>query len=173
MTNISLGLHVLFAAILVGGQLLLFYAVVPSTWLIEDEKLRRGVTRVVTTRFAWLAAAAIVGLVITGLFQFYQDTLVPPDVRENMMDFRFGAIFSAKMTLFVVLVVLIAVHGIYFGRRIGRMSKAVAAGEAEPGDLERLRRNSLLFSAVLLLISIVLIFLGATLSNNAYTDQPI
>ena len=173
MTSISLGLHVVFAAILVRGQVLLIYAVVPSTWLIEDEKLRRVVTRVVTTRFAWLAAISIAGLVVTGLFQFYQDELVSPAIRENMMDFRFGAVFVTKMTLLVVLVVLIAVHGFYFGRRIGRTSEAVAAGEAEPGELERLRRNSLFFSAVLLLVSIVLIFLGATLGNDAHTDQPI
>ena len=130
----------LFAAILVGGQVLLIYAMVPSAWLIEDEKLRRLVTTRVTRRFAWLAAVSIWGLVVTGLFQFYQDELVSPDIRENMMDFRFGAVFVTKMTL---LVVLIAVHGIYFGRRIGRTSEAVAAGEAEPGELERLRRDSL------------------------------
>ncbi len=173
MTSISLGLHVLFAAILIGGQVLLFYAVVPSTWLIEDEKLRRLVTRVVTTRFAWLAGVSVGGLVVTGLFQFYRDDLVSPEIRENMMDFRFGAVFVTKMTLLVVLVVLIAAHGMYFARRIGRTSEAVAAGEAEPWELERLRRNSLVFSAVILLVSIVLIFLGATLGNGAYTDQPI
>ena len=30
-------LHVLAAATLVGGELLLFFAVTPATWIIEDE----------------------------------------------------------------------------------------------------------------------------------------
>ena len=87
------------------------------------------------------------------------------------MDFRFGAVFVTKMTL---LVVLIAVHGIYFGRRIGRTSEAVAAGEAEPGELERLRRDSLyLLRRCSCSSRSCWIFLGATLGNDAYTDQPI
>ena len=118
MVSISLGLHVLFVALLVGGQALLFFAVVPSTWLIDDERLRRAVTKVVTRRFAMLAGISLLGLLVTGLYQFYNDEVVPPGVRENMMDFRWGLVFSTKMTLFVVLVALIAVHGAYFGRRI-------------------------------------------------------
>ena len=92
MSSIVLGLHILFAALLVGGQALLFYAVVPSTWLIDDEGLRRRVTAVVTRRFAAIAGVSIAGLVATGLVQFYRDEFVPPVVREGMMDFRFGPI---------------------------------------------------------------------------------
>ena len=69
MDTIALGLHVLFAAIIVGPQILLFLAVVPSTWLIDDEGLRRNVTRVVTQRFAMLSALALVGLVLTGVYR--------------------------------------------------------------------------------------------------------
>ena len=167
MDSIVLGLHVLFAAILVGGQLLLFFAVVPSTWLIDDDGLRRQVTAVVTQRFGLMVGVSLVGLVLTGLFQFYSDDLVPPDVRKNMFDFRFGPVFVAKMTLLVVLVVMIGLHGAYFGRRVARLSDE--AGEAEPGDLEQLRRNSLLFSTLMVLVSIALIFLGATLGNDAYS----
>jgi uncharacterized membrane protein len=169
MESIVLGLHVLFAAILVGGQLLLFFAVVPSTWLIDDHGLRRRVTAVVAQRFGMMAGVSLAGLVVTGLFQFYSDDLVPPDVRENMMDYRFGPVFVTKMTLLVVLVVMIGIHGAYFGRRIGQLSDAVEAGEADPGELERLRRNSLLFATLMVLVSIALIFLGATLGNDAYS----
>ena len=173
MESIVLGLHVLFAAVLVGGQALLFFAVVPSTWLIEDEGLRRRVSEVVARRFAVLAIVSIAGLVVTGLIQFYSDELVPPTVRDDIMDFRFGPVFVTKMTLLVVLVAMIAVHGVVFGRRIRRVSEAVQRGEAEQGDLERQRRNSLLFSTLILLVSIALIFLGATLGNHAYSHVPL
>lgn len=170
MTSLSLGLHVLFVAMLVGGQALLFFAVVPSTWLIDDERLRRTVTQVVTRRFAMLAGISLVGLLVTGLYQFYTNAIVPPTIRESMMDYRWGLVFSTKMTLFVVLVVLIAVHGAYFGRRIREASEAVEAGTAPATDLERMRVRSLMFSALMVIVSIVLVLLGATLGNPAYSD---
>src|SRR3979409_1472900 len=99
MDTLSLCLHVLFATILVGPQILLFYAVIPSTWLIEDEGLRRSVTAVVTRRFGMLSGISLLGLLITGLYQFYAGDVVPAGVRDHMMDYRWGLIFSAKMTL--------------------------------------------------------------------------
>ena len=170
MDSISLGLHVLFVAVLVGGQLLLFFAVLPSTWLIDDERLRRAVTRVVTRRFAMLSGVALLGLLLTGLYQFYRDEIVPSSIRENMLDYRWGWVFSTKMTLVVVLVALIAVHGAYFGRRIRETSEAVEAGTTPAAELEQVRLRSLLFSAVMVGVSIALIFLGATLGNAAYAD---
>ena len=170
METISLGLHVLLVAILVGPQILLFYAVVPSTWLIDDEGLRRSVTAVVTRRFGMLAGVAIVGLVATGLFQFYQDEVVPPTIRDNMMDYRWGIIFSTKMTLFLVLLALIAVHGLVFGRRIAEASEAVTAGTGDRGHLEQMRRNSLVFSTLIIVVSIALVLLGAALANAPFAD---
>ena len=173
MEHLLPGLHVLFAAMLVGGQALLFFAVVPSTWLIEDEGLRRRVTRVIARRFSAIVGISLVGLLLTGLAQFYTDIFVPPDIRESMTDFHFGRVFMVKMTLFVVLVVMIAVHGAVHGRRIAAISDAVQAGEVEPGELEQARRNSLVFSALMVLVSIALIFLGAALGDHSYSHEPL
>ena len=167
------GLHVLFAAMLVGGEILLFFAVVPSTWLIDDEGLRRQVTLVVARRFTGIVAVSIVGLLVTGLAQFYTDIFVPPGIREDIMSFHFGRVFVAKMTLFLVLIAMIGIHGAVFGRRIARISDAVEAGEMDAGELEQARRNSFLFSAFMVLVSILLIFLGASLGNHAYSHDPI
>ena len=173
MEHLLPGLHVLFAALLVGGQVLLFFAVVPSTWLIEDEGLRRRVTLVVAHRFTWIVAVSLVGLVLTGLAQFYTDIFVAPDIRENMMDFHFGRVFVTKMTLVVVFIGMLASHGVIFGRRIAAISDAVQAGEMEPGDLEQARRTSLFFSAIMVLVSIALIFLGAALGDHSYSHEPL
>ncbi len=172
MDTLSLCLHVFFAAVLVGPQLLLFYAVIPSTWLIEDEGLRRSVTQVVTRRFAMLSGISLLGLIVTGLYQFYSDNIVPPGVREEMMDYRWGLIFSTKMTLLIVLIALTAVHGIVFGRRIRAASEAVERGEVEPGQLESARRGSMLFSSLILLVSVALLFLGVTLGYAGYSEVP-
>jgi uncharacterized membrane protein len=172
MDTLSLCLHVLFATVLVGPQLLLAYAVVPSTWLIEDEGLRRSVTQVVTRRYAMLSGISLLGLLVTGLYQFYSDDIVPQGIQDEMMDYRWGLIFVTKMTLVVILVALIAVHGFVFGRRIRATSEAVERGEADAGALESARRASFLFSTLILLVSVALLFLGVTLGYTGYSEVP-
>ncbi len=173
MEHLLPGFHVLFAALLVGGQVLLFFAVLPSTWLIEDEGLRRRVTLVVAHRFTWIVGISLVGLIVTGLAQFYTDIFVPPDIRESMTDYHFGRVFMAKMLFVTILIIMIAVHGAVFGQRIGRISDAVQAGELDRGELEQARRTSLVFSTLMVLVSIALVFLGATLGNHAYSHDPL
>jgi len=170
MDTISLSLHVLFAAILVGPQALLFYAVVPSTWLIEEEGLRRSVVQVVTRRFAVLSGISLLGLLLTGLYQFYSDGVVPPGIRDNMMDYRWGLIFSTKMTALVILVALIAVHGMVFGPRIRRASEAVERGEGDAAALEGARRTSMVFSVLILVVSVATMILGVTLGYTGYSE---
>ena len=173
MEHLLPGFHVLFAALLVGGQLLLFFAVIPSTWLIDDEGLRRRVTLVVAHRFTWIVGISLVGLIVTGLAQFYTDIFVPPGIREDMMEFHFGRVFMVKMLFVTILIIMIAVHGAVFGQRIGRISDAVQAGEMDRGELEQARRTSMVFSILMVLVSIVLIFLGASLGNHAYSHDPL
>lgn len=173
MEHLLPGFHVLFAALLVGGQVLLAFAVIPSTWLIDDEALRRRVTLVVAHRFTWIVGISLVGLIVTGLAQFYTDIFVPPDIRENMTEYHFGRVFMVKMLFVTILVIMIAVHGAVFGQRIARISDAVQAGEMDSGDLEQARRTSLVFSSIMVLVSIVLIFLGASLGNHAYAHNPL
>ena len=155
------------------GRCCSVFAVIPSTWLIDDEGLRRRVTLVVAHRFTWIVGISLVGLIVTGLAQFYTDIFVPPDIRENMTEFHFGRVFMVKMLFVTILIIMIAVHGAVFGQRIGRISDAVQAGEMDLADLEQARRTSLVFSTFMVIVSIVLIFLGATLGNHAYVHDPL
>ncbi|MCK9486578.1 MAG: hypothetical protein M0R73_07735 [Dehalococcoidia bacterium] len=170
MDTISLMLHVTAAAVLVGPQVLMFLAVTPATWLVDDERLKRDLVRVVAGRFGMLAGASLVVLLLTGLYQFY--FYVPEAIQENMMDYRFGIVFVVKMSLFTVLVLLIFAHMIFFSRRIARLSDAVLAGEADPGTLEYARMQSFLFSVLLLLVSIAVLWLGVALGDHEYARLP-
>ena len=167
MNELSLVIHVSLAAILVGPQLLMFLAVAPASWLIGDHELRTQVVRVIARRFAVLSVVALVGLLLTGLYQLYNVT--PDAVREDMTTYRFGMIFMAKMTLFVVLIVMIAVHGAVLGRRMAAVTEAVQSGSAEPGALEGARRNSMLFSGVMVLVSFAILALGVLLGNPQFS----
>lgn len=170
MNNIALIIHVTGAAVLVGPQVLLFLAVIPSTKLIPDEALRREVTKLVTMRFGIISVVALVALLVTGLYQFYNVT--PDVITEDINAFRYGRIFMTKMTLFIVLVGLLVTHGAIIGPRIGRAADAVAAGEggAEAVTaLEGQRRRSMWISGALLLVSLAVLFLGVTLGNAEYS----
>jgi uncharacterized membrane protein len=168
--HVSLIVHVLLATVLVGPQILMFLAVAPASWLIEDDDLRTSVVRVIARRFATLTVVALVGLVVTGLFQLYDDTVVPPAIRESMGDFRWGQIFMAKMTLLVVLVGMIAFHAAVLAQRIGRVTQEVKAGRLERWDLERARRNSLVFSGLMILVSVAILALGVSLAYSPFAD---
>ena len=173
MDTLSLIIHVTAAAILVGPQVLLWFAVVPSTWLIEDERLRRRVTRVSTVRFGMLSTIALVALVVTGLYQFYN--VVPEGIQDDINGFRWGPIFMLKMTLFVVLVGLILLHGLVYGRRVARLSDAWLEDpdDQELGwELERQRRWSFGVSFIMIVVSVVVLALGVTLGHGEYSYVP-
>jgi uncharacterized membrane protein len=170
---VSLIVHVLLATILVGPQILMFFAVAPASWLIEDDELRQRVVRVIARRFATLTMIALVGLLITGLIQFYDDAVVPPAIQESMTDYRWGQIFMWKMTLFVVLIGMIAFHAMVLARRIGRVTEEVKAGRLERWELERARRNSLVFSGLMILVSVGILALGVLLAYYPYADVAV
>ena len=169
MDNLSLIIHVSAAVLFIGPQVILFLAVVPATWLIEDERLRRDVTLVVTQRFAKLAGAALVVLLVTGLYQFY--SVVPTNVSDDMMNYRFGTLFMTKMILFTIVVALVAFH-IVIGKRVGRLTEAVIAGEGEAFELDSARRNSFLLSALMILVSFAILAFGVMLGRAEFSYIP-
>ena len=163
-------LHVLAAATLVGGELLLFFAVTPATWIIEDERLRRTITRVVAQRFARLTVGALVVLLVSGLYLL--TSYVPENVRDSMADYRFGGLFVTKMIVVAVLLVVIGVHGMYYGPRIARASEAViddGGNESARRDLDNLRRRSFQFSIMMVAVTLAALGLGVVLGNHDYS----
>lgn len=163
MDNISLILHVSAAALFIGPQVILFFAVVPATWLIEDEQLRRNVTLVVTQRFAKLTGFALILLLATGLYQFY--SVVPSVVSDDMMSYRFGALFMTKMILFTIVIALVALH-VVVGKRVGQLTEAVIAGKGDTFELDNARRRSFMLSAVLMLVSFLILAFGVMLGRG-------
>jgi len=167
LDTVSLIIHVIAAALLVGPQLLLFFAVTPATWLIDDERLRRNVTSVVGMRFGMIAMASLVALLVTGLYQFY--SLVPEQITEDMSAYRFGPIFILKMTLFTVLVGLIVFHTFFIGRRVRQLSDAVVSGDGDPAALEGARRTSFVLSFFMVVASVFVLALGVMLGHHDYS----
>ena len=159
-------LHVAAAAIFVGPQLLLFFAVMPATWLIDDERLRRDVTLVISRRFGKIAAFALLILLLTGLYQFY--FIVPDTVSSDMATYNFGRIFMLKMTLFIVVLGLVVLH-IILGKKIGKLVDTLVDGEDNNFALAEARQKSFIWSGVLLFVSFCILALGVLLGNPQFS----
>jgi len=157
--------------VLVGGELLLFLAVTPATWLIDDETLRRAVTRVVARRFARMTVVALLVLAASGVYLFFE--VLPDPIRDNMNDFRWGSVFAVKMALFILMLILIGVHGMYYGPRLARTSELAITGDEDAAwRLANLRRTSLLLSLALLLVTVAVLASGVVLGNHDYSYLP-
>jgi uncharacterized membrane protein len=168
MDTTSLIIHVTAAAVLFGPQVLMFYAVTPATWILANEEVRRAVVKVIAGRFGQLTVIALVLLLLTGLYQYY--SVVPEHIREAPNDYRFGMIFAAKMGGFTLIIALIAVHVIFFARKIARLSDAVIAGDDEQkAPLDLARSQSFLVSLILLLVTFATLALGVTLGDESYS----
>ena len=167
MDQTVLIVHVVFAAILVGPQVLLFFAVTPASWMIEDHDLRTVVVRVIARRFAVIAVFALVMLLVTGLYQL--SVITPGPIVEDMLDYRVGPIIVAKIALLVVLVGLLMVHSSVFAQRVALVTEGVKSGELEGWEFDRVRRNSLILSGLIMLVSFVVLALGVVLANHEYS----
>lgn len=166
MDNLSLILHVSAAVLFIGPQVILFFAVIPATWLIKDQRLRRDVTMVITQRFGKLSGFALGILLVTGLYQFYG--VVPTAVSDDMMSYRFGMLFMSKMLLFTIVVALVALH-VIVGKRVGKLTEAVIAGEGEEFELDNARRRSFLLSALLMFVSFAVLAFGVMLGRGEFS----
>ena len=125
METLSLMIHVTAAAVLVGPQVLMFYAVIPSSWLIDDERLKRDLLAVVARRFGALAGLALITLLVTGLYQFYSVT--PDFIREDINAYRYGQIFMIHVSSLTILGPVVSRLTIMSGARIipGRRNRLV------------------------------------------------
>ena len=168
MNTFSLVIHVIAAVLLVGPQVLLFFAVVPATWLIDDERLRRNVTRVVTARFGMLAGVALLLLLVTGIYQYTQ---MPAGVRQHMNDFRWGPIFEFKIGLLVLFLGLLAYHVMFVAPVIARLSDLVISGgtDDDRSALDSQRRLSFMVSFGMMLVSLALIVTAVLLSDHGFS----
>jgi len=162
-------LHILAVAIWVGPQFFLFIAAIPAVRTIEDRAVRAKVMRVIVTRSGWMAWAAMLVIVLTGISNLFQVGGDTPLNWASANDFRFGRIFMEKMVFVGLAVGLTAVHTFVVGPRQLALNEQM---DADPEEASRLRRLSIVMSAVALLASVLAIFMGALQANRSYSFEP-
>ncbi|MCH7836846.1 MAG: CopD family protein [Chloroflexi bacterium] len=166
--SITPWIHIVAVTVWLGPQFFLFIAAVPAVRLIEDEAVRLRVMRVIVNRFSWLAWAAMAVIVLSGisnLFQVADDTTL--DLGST--DFRYFHIFTTKMTLVGLIVLLTALHTFVIGPRQLRLQEEMGSDSAE---VARLRRLSIIISGLALLASVAVVYVAALLANHEFSFKP-
>jgi uncharacterized membrane protein len=163
--SITPWLHILGVTVWVGPQFFLFIAAVPAVRQVEDMAVRARVMRTITTRFGWMAWTALLVIVLTGISNLFQ---IGDEADLWDTELRWYSVFSTKMLLVGIMVALTALHSFVLGPRQLELMERGDTGE----DALKLRRATMFVSGVVLLLSIIVIFLGALLNNHAWSFQP-
>jgi uncharacterized membrane protein len=142
----------------------MFLAALPAIREIGDRQLRAKVIRIVVTRFGYMAWAALVIIVLTGISNIFQATNDFPYVFDY--DYRYAQIFSTKMTVLGLAVILTAAHTFIVGPQQMRLAEEASPDEAQ---VAKLRRLSMILSSSALLGSVIVLFLGALLGNHEWS----
>ena len=160
--------HVVAVTVWLGPQFFLFLAAIPAVRTIEDQEVRLRVIRVISRRFGWLALAALAVIVLSGMSNLFQ---VGADTGIDLWstDFRYFHLFSAKMAVLGLAVLLTTAHVFILGPRLLRLQEEASANST---DVARLRAISVAVSGLGLLASIAVVYLGILVSDHAYSFQP-
>ena len=151
-------LHILAATIWVGPQVFLFAVAVPAVRTIADAKERARLMRLITTRFGYLAWAAMAVLVITGIGSLFEKD----EGTDFLFDHNWGTIFEVKMTLVIATIVLTALHSFVIGPRMLQMQESAS----DESQLASMRRVSIIISGINGLLALGILFAAALLNTT-------
>ena len=159
LDTIILWVHLFSAVIFVGGSFFIWFVVVPASHRIaKDESERTQIVAKIAKDFAKITNPTLIILVLTGI---YNISWYLPSY-QDLFSFRtYGdVVLFTKAVLVVILVILIYVHGVYYGRKISRLALA-----KDTEGLRAVRRVSRLISYTNLGLMIAILILATMLQS--------
>ena len=152
-----LAVHVLATTLFIGPQVFLAMIAIPAVRTIDDDAVRQRITRAITMGFGMLGGIALAVLLISGIYNYYQN-----DQFMNSDFPRYFSLMQLKLTLVTIVIILTALHGAVFGRRVQRLQEA-GASDAEVASA---RRWSMMASMANLAASLVILICGVLISSD-------
>jgi len=129
----------------------MWWVIVPASHLITtDESERTRIVGKIARSFGNMTKPLIAVLVITGL---YNATWYLPSA-NGLLEYP-GTLLLTKVILIALLLALIYVHNVYYGKRIIRLAK-----EARLDELKALRSRSRIVSAANLTLMLLILLLS-------------
>lgn len=168
--SVVVWLHLIGAALLVGGGIIFGAVIMPSARLLPEAQRAAYVAKL-ARRFANVAWAALALLFLTGLWQLHLHGVPAIAVfKPQIVPGRFGAIFAAKIHLFWILVAINLLEEIAnpMLRRRERRAESMGA-DFRPGMLAKMHRTHMLLNAgmggVLLALALAVLYFGVQLAH--------
>ncbi|MBK9071467.1 MAG: DUF4149 domain-containing protein [Myxococcales bacterium] len=150
---LSVWLHILAAITWIGGIAFLVFVVVP--WLRRsDRTIAVTFLRETGERFRAVGWICFAILLVTGTYNlWFRGVRFGDFVRSAWLHSTFGKAVVIKLALFVVVLIVSAIHDVSIGPR------AALAMEQEPGSLhaERLRRKASMLGRLNALLALALV----------------
>lgn len=156
----SVWLHILAAAVWIGGMVFLSLVLIPALRRIEHRPTASWLMHVAGVRFRWVGWVCLFLLLVTGTINLaYRGVGLGDLWSGGVWQSDFGAILGAKLLFVVGVIGLSFFHDFFIG------PKASAVGRADPGspDAMRLRRQASWLGRANLFLSLLLTALGVML----------
>jgi uncharacterized membrane protein len=158
-------LHILGIALWAGGQFFLAFAWVPASREISHLPTRVKAMRVLTDRFLYLGGGGLLVIIVAGLYLISD---FPRYHGQSFSDFyaiRYGTLFTIKMVLLAVMLVVVGIHTFVVGPRLVEALDAQARGEpVTDAEVRQRRMRSMWYSITGLVLTLIIMVLGATLN---------
>jgi uncharacterized membrane protein len=171
--TIILFFHVSFAAVWIGGQVLTAQAVIPSIRKIDEDLVRLATIERFTRKFNHIAWGSVVVIIITGgiLMGTRIDDANAIAGGGSIYDLRWGFIFAAKMSIFLLMLGVVGLHTFVLGPRLIDLNRRALNDHtaANSSAIISIRRKSIATSGIGLLLSLLVLCAGVFLANHNYS----
>lgn len=171
---IALWMHILGIALFVGPQFFLAFAWPAAARGMTDLGARTAAAKTLTRRFGYIGGVGLVLILMAGtyLIATWRDYYAQPgDIGFN--DLRYGVVFSAKMGVLAVMLVVVGLHTFKVGPGLVREMEAEAAGAGNPEALRRARMMSRGLSSLGLLLTLAIMVMGALLTTTNFSMHEV
>ena len=155
-----LWIHLFSAVMFVGGSFFIWLVVMPASHLFsKDEAERTQIIGKIAKQFGKITNPTLIVLILSGI---YNATWYLPSINSLLAFQSYEAqVLFVKVVLVAVLVVLIYVHGAYYGRKI-----VALAQNHDIEGLKAVRRKSRLVSMVNLALMMLILLLAVMLQMS-------
>lgn len=153
-------LHLVAAAVWIGGMVFLALVVVPIIRRPEHQGIAVTLINQTGRRFRWVGWGCLIVLLLSGTVNLAYRGFGWADLwNGHLFTGSFGHTLAIKLFCFVLVLLLSAVHDFVVGPR------ATAVGQAAPGSPEaiRLRHQASWYGRVNLLLALAVVALGVAL----------